>query len=242
MRLAAGICEYSDPDGLYRCLNSLGLDRENGIDLAIVVHSKFKNFDVQGLSEEQSLEETKGIISRFHSSSDRILLVDAPPNITEMDARNIYLKIAHEKRCDWLLVIDSDEYIAKNADWKLFREQMEFIMSLDLPYQIYDVQFEGRLPSYIGPRPRLFYRTNTIKYWKRHYWFVLEESMRLLKGVADGGRLLTGIYMMHDHTIRSAGYYGARIHWKEEQDKDDQAVLEDQQVITHKDLPQQPQH
>lgn len=229
MKIAAGILEYGDPDGLYRCLSSLGLDK-GGIDLAIVIHGKFDHFDINELEQSEALTQTKNIISKFPSN---IKLVETK-NSNEIDSRNLYLKTAYEEGCDWLLVIDSDEYIARNADFALFRSQLEFIMSLGLPHQIFDIQFEGSTPQFIGPRPRLFYRPQTIKYWKKHYWFVLEETKQLYKGLSDAGRVLGGIYMMHDHTVRTSKHYDASMRYKDWQLAEEGKVSEEyQEVLTN---------
>lgn len=229
MKIAAGICEYADPEGLYRCLASLGLDN-GGIDLAIIIHGRFNHFDIPNIVKEEALADTKRIISKFPPNTVELAMASTT-GASEIDNRNLYLKIAAKKGYDWLLVIDTDEYIARNADWKTFRSQLEFVMSLGLEHQIFDVQFEGNIPAYIGPRPRLFYRPKSIKYWKRHYWWVLEESMTLYKGLSDAGRIIGGIYMMHDHTIRDSKYYNAAINYKEWQQVEEAKVAEQQQEI-----------
>jgi hypothetical protein len=216
MKIAAGIVEYGDAEGLFRCLASLGLDQENGIDLAIVVHSRFANFDLPNLTAQQALDETRNILWKFPLSKVK-LMVPAPSAFitTQIESRNLYLKTAAEEECDWLLVIDSDEFIARNADWKEFRKQLEFVMSLGLPHQIFDIQCEGMVAMYRGPRPRLFYRPATIKYWKKHFWFVREEESICYKGVGDAGRVIGGIYLMHDRTIRSAAHFNATLKYND---------------------------
>lgn len=216
MKIAAGIVEYGDPDGLYRLLASLALDQENTIDLAIVVHSRFKYFDIKNIDDEQALRQTQKILSKFPQS--RVKLVTLANNVhnnTQVESRNLYFKAAAEEGCDWLLVMDSDEYVARNADWKEFRRQLEFVISLDLPHQIFDIQMEGILAMYRGPRPRLFYRPATIRYWKKHFWFVLEEKGICYKGVGDAGRVIGGIYLLHDKTVRSLDHYNATLGYNE---------------------------
>lgn len=226
MKVAVGIVEYGDAAGLFRNLASLRLDQPNTIDLAIVVHSRFEHFNLTSdPTEEEALQQTKDVIAKC--PQDRVKLVLPPVAVgvtntaagekegqlrastTQIHSRNLYLKTAADLGYDWLLVLDSDEYIARNADWPEFRRQLEFVMSLDLPHQIFDLQMEGSLPMYRGPRPRLFYRPGSIKYWKRHYWFLLEEQMICYKGASDAGRVIGGIYLMHDRTVRSMNHYNA---------------------------------
>ncbi len=216
MKIAAGICEYGDTDGLYRCLGSLGLGN-GGIDKAIIIHGRFRDFK---LDKPNAYEETKKIISRFPEGT--VELVQAPNAITEIEARNLYLEIAGGLNCDWLLVIDSDEFLAhKVTDFKEFRRQLQFVTDVqsDLPverqHQIFDIQLDGSIPAYHGPQPRLFLRPQTIKYWGKHYWWVREETKQLFKGQSDAARIIGGIHLLHDHTIRDSTYYNASIGYKE---------------------------
>jgi hypothetical protein len=216
MKVAAGICEYADTDGLYRCLNSLGLGTSGGIDKAIIVHGKFNNFN---LDKSDAYEQTLKIISRFPSNT--IHLINPSKPLTEIESRNLYLKAAADLKCDWLLVIDSDEFLAhKLTDFTEFRRQLQYVMDVqsEIPSareQIFDIQLEGSIPAYRGPQPRLFLRPQTIKYWGKHYWFVLEETKKLYKGQSDAARVIGGIVLCHDHTIRDSSYYNASIGYKE---------------------------
>ncbi len=215
MKIAAGICEYGDTEGLYRCLNSLGLDG-NGIDLAIIIHGRFGNFH---LKDEEALSKTQAIITRFPAGTIKLVPLKGGA-LSEIDSRNMYNKIAGELGYDWLLVIDSDEYLAtKVGDWELARKQLQYVMDLGLSHQIFDIELDGNIPAFHGPQPRLFYRPGSIKYWGRHYWWVLEESMKLYKGQSDAARIIDGIHLIHDHTIRDSKYYTASINYKIWQDK-----------------------
>ncbi len=220
LKITAGICEYGDTDGLYRCLNSLGLGI-GGIDLAIVVHGRFRDFK---LDKPDAYEQTAKIVSRFPAGT--VELVQASQGITEIQARNLYLKTAADLSCDWLLVIDSDEFLPhKLTDFKEFRRQLQYVMDLGLEHQIFDVQLEGNIPAYRGPAPRLFLRPETVKYWGKHFWFVLEKTMQIYKGQSDAARIIGGIIIVHDHTIRDSTYYNASIGYKEwQQDHEGEEV------------------
>lgn len=217
MKVAAGLCEFGDTEGLYRCLASLGLDNDKGIDKVIIIHGRFDNFNLR-IDPQAALEDTKKIISRF--PKDRIDLVHSNGGLTEIASRNLYLKRAVELGCDWLLVIDSDEYLAtKISDWQKIREQLQYIQNLGLDHHIFDIQLDGNIPAYHGPAPRLFYKPRSLKYWGKHYWWVIEDSQRLLKGQSDAARVIEGIHIIHDHTIRDSKYYTASINYKEWQQK-----------------------
>lgn len=223
MKIAAGICEYGDSYGLYRCLASLALDKYNGFDMAIIIHGKFGHFDYK---LEDAYEQTQQVVSRF--PKNRVHLVNANEKtegteLTELQARNMYLQEAAKLDIDWLLVIDTDEYVARKvSDFALLRDQLDYIQSLELKNQIYDIPFEGVIAAYRGPRPRWFYlRPGPIHYYKKHYWWVLEAQKdkegfcTVLKGLGDGERIITGIALLHDPTIRQPEYYTAALDYKD---------------------------
>lgn len=223
MKVAAGICEFGDTEGLYRCLNSLGLGT-GGIDVAIIIHGRFANFE---LKDPNALERTSSIIKRFPADTIKLIPLHGGA-LSEIASRNLYMKAADNLGCDWLLVIDSDEYLApKLTDFPEFRRQLQFVMDLGLSHQIFDIQLDGNIPAYHGPQPRLFYRPGSIKYWGRHYWWVLEESKNLYKGQGDAARVIGGIHLLHDHTIRDSEYYTASINYKTWQE-----IHEGEDVIT----------
>lgn len=212
MKVCVGILEYGDPEGLDRLLGSLALGK-GGFDGAIVIHGRFATFPQKF---ENAFEETYAVVEKHKKQSgEYIYLVRCSEdrNISQIEMRNGYLERAANLGFDWLLVMDSDEYIAPNADWKTFREALEFEMSLKVRNQIYDVMFEGYVADR-GPRPRLFYRPGSIKYWNKHYWFVLEETKQLLKGEGDAGKVIGGIFLIHDKTIRTPQHYYATLQYE----------------------------
>jgi len=194
MKICAGICVYADAEGLHRCLSTLGLG-EGGFDGAIVIHRRFEHFE---MIEERSLEETKLVAKKFPN----VHVDHSDEPISQVDARSLYFKLAGELGYDWLMVIDSDEYVLPNADWQTFRSQLDYVRSLNLEHQIFDIEFEGSLMQR-GPRPRLFKDPGTIKYYTKHFWFVLTKSNILYKGLGDSGRIITGINVYHSKIIRS---------------------------------------
>lgn len=204
MKIAAGIVEYADASSLDRCLRSLDLGQGGpGIDVAIIIHGRYLNNPIKStccisddtiqVTESKAFPPGSVFLKRLHHAT------------TEIEMRNLYLKMAAAKGCDWLLVIDSDEYIAPNADWTKFRQQLEFVQSLGLSHQVFDVMFEGTVAQR-GPHPRLFYRPLSVRYWKRHYWWVLQEQNICLKGMGDAGRIIEGIYILEDKSLRDSRY------------------------------------
>ena len=222
MKVGAGICCFGDPDGLDRCLSTLAIG-QGGLDGAIVVHRRYDHFDIEGLTETESFEATQAVCKKY----ENVLVDHSSERITQVEARNIYMQLAGLLKYDWLLVIDSDEYVLPNADWKTFRTQLEFVQSLKLDDQVFDVQFEGSIGER-GPRPRLFLDPPTVSYWQRHYWFVLQKKMELLKGCGDAGRMIAGIYLYHGKAIRTLEHIKASNRYYEWQAQIEQPEAEKQ--------------
>lgn len=202
MKLAAGIVEYADSQSLDRCLRSLDLG-QGGIDVAIIIHGRFSNNPIQSTCcmDDDTIAVTESTV--FPPNTVFLKRLHKPTS--EIEMRNLYMQMAAAKGCDWLLVIDSDEYIAPNADWTRFRQQLGFVHSLGLHHQVFDVMFEGTAAQR-GPHPRLFYRPLSVRYWKRHYWWVLQEQNICLKGTGDAGRIIEGIYILEDKSLRDSNY------------------------------------
>lgn len=199
MRIAAGIVEYGDAEGLQRCLTSLDIGK-GGFDGAIVIHRQFDHFE---LNDPSSFENTSTVAKKF--SQIHLYwgeLVSPNPKITQVEARNHYMIKAGELGYDWLMVIDSDEFVLPGADWKEFRRQLEYVQSLKLDDQIFDVQFFGSI-SDTGMYPRLFLDPGSVRYWIKHFWFVCMKKKMLYKGVGDAGRVITGIALRHGKILRT---------------------------------------
>jgi Glycosyl transferase family 2 len=205
MKIAAGIVVYADVEGLDRCLSTLGIG-QGGLDGAIIIHRRYDHFSLQ---DPTSLPETKRVARKYAN----VFVHHSDEPITQVQARNLYMEFAGQLGYDWLLVIDSDEFVMPNADWKEFRRQLEYVISLKLEHQIFDVEFEGSI-SERGPRPRLFLRPGTIRYHVKHYWWVLpERGNMLLKGMGDAGRIITGINLYHGKSIRTMKHITASMRY-----------------------------
>src|SRR5215831_1412261 len=225
VKICAGIVEYADAEGLDRCLGTLGLDQQDGFDGAIVIHRRFDEFN---LIDKNSLANTKLVAKKYPN----VTVDHSDETITQVDARSRYCWLAGELGYDWLMVIDTDEYVLPNADFTEFRRQLDYVTSLGFEHQIFDIDFEGSL-SQRGPRPRLFKDPGTIRYWVKHWWFVLTKTNILLKGIGDAGRIITGINLFHSKIIRSVEHIRASEQYYQWQDiieqvpESDPALLEE---------------
>lgn len=110
LKLAAGVVFYNDYLGLKRCLHSL-----RHFDHVFCIDGKFATFPSE---KELSDDITRDMVR----SCPNAMLYDAP-NLSETQKRSIYLELARQYACDWLLVIDSDEWV-QYFDYTQFKEHV----------------------------------------------------------------------------------------------------------------------
>src|SRR5262245_35629775 len=192
MKIAAGICTYSEPVGLYRCLGSI----VDNVDLVVVVHGPFPNF---GMKDPTSLDHTRDACA-WHRNSDKIVLLDIPEETHENERRNTYLALM--KDYDFCITLDSDEYIT-DADWPLFRENCQKIMddNSSKPFWLYNLEFIDAHPANSGQFARLFHHPSQVRYYQKHYWFELPTGV-IAQGCSDSRKLVDGITIKHDKSHR----------------------------------------
>jgi len=187
VRICAGICTYSDSLGLARCLESFSGQLE-----AIIIHGAYPDYIAL---DHTSWRETSAVCKAYPN----IRLVDVPEPLSEIQRRQLYLDNANNY--DFLLVIDSDEHICHGANWPNFKANCQRILESGKHHYIYDIMFDGH-PSQAGPRPRLFREPSKIKYWKKHYWWLLPNG-RIAAGASDSCEIVDGIKLMWDDSLRT---------------------------------------
>jgi len=125
-------------------------------------------------------------------------------------------EIAAMYGCDFLLVLDSDEYIF-SADWLKFRvECYQKAIVRDKGEQIiYNVAFREM------DRPRLFYNPSRVRYGKTHYDFydARDKNKTLIYMGGDSLHMIEGLCISHRHNLRDAQHIFARDRWELEQQK-----------------------
>ena len=190
VRIAAGINTYANPNGLKPCLDSLC----DGVDKRFVIHGAYPHFSYEVF---HSLSDTRAICKGYLNT--QLIHLET----SELEKRQKYLDLASD--CDFLLIIDDDEYLADGTDWGLVRDFCQKVIDKQEGYYIYDVML-GVWPEDMGPRPRLFYQPSKIKYERKHYWWRLPNG-RLMDGCSDSLQVVPGIRIIHDKTLRMDGKY-----------------------------------
>lgn len=205
MKIAAGICTYSSAQGLDRCLKSL-----QALDQIIVIHGPYPNFDPL---DKSSINDTKAVCEQYSKNNTRLIDISAPTS--EIERRQKYLGLA--KDYDFLIVIDSDEYVC--GEWDAFIQFCQSIInqnnnnninqSSSSLYYIYDI-LHGTTIETLSPRPRLFRNPSKIKYYQKHYWWQIQDTGQIIDGSSDSRIVADGIYIIHDSTLRKEGYTKAK--------------------------------
>ena len=200
MKIGAGINTYANPLGLETTLASL----TGGVDAQLVIHGRYPNFPVQHAS---AYSKTKTVCKEYPGI--QLIQLDA----TELEKRQKYLELSQD--FDFLIVIDDDEFISDGADWGYFRQNCQQVIDQHAGHYIYDIMFDGPIAQ-SGPRPRLFYCPSKIKYDRKHYWWRLPNG-RLADGMSDSCKVIEGIKITHDKSLRLNGDYNLAVlkyqHW-----------------------------
>lgn len=205
MRVGVGIIFFDDAKGLQRCLNSIA----SHVDLIIAIDGRFKDFEEY---YDISNDGSKEVVESFSNARYYCF-----PNLTEIEKRNKYLEIAHAYGLDFLLVLDSDEFVKINHN--LFRNNLETIMFqkeyLDFGLaqspevygiKMYDQQFEK--PDNIVERhnERLFYKPGCLRYSSIHSNLVdIHDSSRNFT-TAKYTAVIEGITIYNDDNLRTPEY------------------------------------
>ena len=184
MKIGIGFCYYQDVESIKRGIPTF----VNDVDYIFAIDGKFSlrngpEYSTDGSTE--FLQQFKNvIIEKFIGM--------------EHDKRQRYIDLAVKHKVDVLIIIDSDEYVS-NADWKLFRENLEKI--LDSDQNIHGVNFftDNNITQY----PRIWIRPHQIRYWNAHCLFEVNgnviRSPKCLKPVL-------GITLQMDDSMRSEKY------------------------------------
>lgn len=204
VRLAVGINTYNDGPGLERCIRSL----EDGVDKVIVVDGKYPGYGKE-TDPKFSTDNTKQICKQL--ADQKIvpeiqyveLFADQPVK------RSKYLELAND--CDFLLVVDSDEYIIRKgleaANFESFRQILETSSTFELRLKDrlqyvhnIEVRTEPRKTLMLG---KLIYRPSEL-YYSNHWRLNRRSDKREQRypPMNAVNHLVRGIVMAYDERMR----------------------------------------
>lgn len=230
IKFASGTVFYNDCKSLERTLNSL----HDKVDLMICVDGKFKHFDdgkdKEGLSTDGSRELVR--------SYDNAVLLSVP-NSYEIQKRTAYLDYCVKVNAEYLLIIDSDEYVYEpETDWFKFKRKVGEIC-LGVPYnnfnlfgiytEIYSPNYQHVVhkftntapPALSNPgerkwtyHPRLWHRPYEMEYCKTHFQFRKKDPNSPLHEQEHNATVavIPHLKLGHDHILRTEAFLESR--WK----------------------------
>lgn len=188
MNWAVGIIFFSDKLGLERTLNSIPRDF-----MAFCIDGGIPSRGHNGISTDGS----RDVVKSFNNA----LLIDCP-DCSEVDKRNKYLQLCEEYNIDFLIVIDSDEYITGDID-RFKTNASGFAID---GYNIYGILSKNLYNSEYSYRPRLWYKPYEMTYTTAHYIFKRKDAPpnQHYSVTSNIYRNIDGIRIEHDKSLRSS--------------------------------------
>lgn len=195
VKIGVGLCFYNDLESLKRSIPSY----VEHVDYIFAIDGRFSLLE----GDDYSKQEVQDYVKSF-------------PNVIyeqfigmEHDKRQRYVDLARQYEVDYLLIIDSDDYIIKEeADWDLFFKSAEErikqypeenFFALDLLYTP-----PGFIPREYTPLPRLWVRPNECEYYKAHCIFK-GKNKNAVRASATVPKVL-GLSFAHDDLCRNDDY------------------------------------
>ncbi len=178
MKIAGGLIFFDDCKSLERCLPSL-----INIDTVFCIDGRFAMYDCT-TNSDLSTDGSRELVLSYPNT----VLVDYP-GVSEVDKRNKYLQLA--KNYDWLLIIDSDEYVIE-----FDRLQLAEIKEGN----IFCINFNNLGHPTIAPR--LWRKPYEMEYLEAHNIFRKRGTGQIQRSTA-GGPIIEGIAMASDDSLRT---------------------------------------
>lgn len=194
--IGVGLCFYNDLDSLRRGMPTYA----NEVDYIFAIDGKFSLLagDFKDYSEPEVADYVKSYPNVIYEKYMGL----------EQDKRQKYVDLAVKYKCDFLLIIDSDEYI-EWVSWKLFLKNA-VAMALKHPEENwFGVQIR-MTPNNITPvlydiYPRLWARPEETEYYKCHCMFRLKDQSRVLKS-SSLSIPVSGMKIGWDDELRTTQY------------------------------------
>lgn len=189
-KLATGLCFYEKSlASIKRCVESI----KDYVDVILAIDGRFDNFpDSQILSSPE--------VREYLQSIQNVVLVDYPGS--EVAKRQKYCSLCLEYQCDYLLIIDSDEYVMPNSKWEEFKNNLR---NCENTSNIYGIRFAYAAPVHMDttPYPRLWYKPYEVQYIKHNLW---QTSLQGQVSSTSGHELIEGIIMAGDDNLHTPKY------------------------------------
>lgn len=236
IKYASGTIFYNDCKSLERTLESL----KDKVDLMICVDGRFKHFKTTTTNNNDSNNLSTDGSRELVLSYDNTILVDVPDSY-EIQKRTAYLKWCERVHAEYLLIIDSDEYVYdKETDWLAFDSMVDktcFSVQYG-KYNIFGIYTEVNNPNYeyiidkITGRdkpavsqpnkkkwqyhPRLWHNPGDMEYNGTHYMFRHKNPENPLHEQDSNATvcIIPHLKIAHDHLLRSKEFLEARLEYQ----------------------------
>ena len=209
-RVALAVAYFNNVKELPRLLDPV----KEHVDLIIGIDGKYPGFEWDGnLSNDGS---TELLISKYNA----VVEINKSP-VEQIDKRNQYLEIADKAGMDWVLVLDTDDYLHKKwQDWNRFYKELEALPKEQKLANIY---------SWISPKWRKNWNLvedNTWKLYTRllrpaevryditHWTYIAKEKATIFEMAET---TIDGIRITSDSTLRTKKYMDAGFEWAKKQ-------------------------
>lgn len=184
-KLAAGCIVFRDRLSTHRMLSTL-----TDCEYVFLVDGKFTDYEYH---TELSDDGTRELAEAY----ENVVLIDCPGS--EVDKRNRYLQACREYGIDYLLIIDSDEYVIER-NWNAFRRNLNDQM-IDLDTNIYGVSccYDG---LNFGTYPRLWKNPGEMEYYRCHNIFKKISNGQIIRSPPNA-KCIDGIKLAWDVSLRT---------------------------------------
>lgn len=160
IKIGVGLCFYKDLASLKRGLPTYA----PFVDHVFAIDGRFSYFSGDDYSEPETIDYLNSFDNLIY---ERFIGM-------EHDKRQRYVDLAAKHGCNFLLIIDSDEYVLQ-ADWDLFKENAVEISKAYPGDNFLGVLVrytpEGFIPEEFSNYPKLWARPEECEYYKAHCIF-----------------------------------------------------------------------
>lgn len=175
VKLTIGISYYNDAECLKRCLKSIN---SPFVHRVIAVDGKYKGFGKTRGSPKLSDDGSREILAEWGDKHTGKLAMAYCAGVPEFSKRQMYVDVATWCEADFLLILDSDEYLV--VQWRVFMKDLAWIKeSRQQRGTIGTVTMLDQDQSdYLADRPRLLYRPEQFFYDGKHNQIALRDRLQ----------------------------------------------------------------
>ena len=197
-KLAAGICFYEKSlETVKRCIESI----KDNVDYIFAIDGRFTDENGKALFPDAEPLSPK-YVRDYLLTIPNLILVSYPA--TEIQKRQRYLDMCKQFECDYLLIIDTDEFLLPESDWNQFIANLS---KCNDEINIYSIKCKYGYPEHndTSNSPRLWYKPYDMEYHVAHCLFKNKVTGKIQKS-SSSGPLIEGLMLAGDDSLRDRTY------------------------------------